>query len=432
MKIAFATDYIPEHHDIWGGGEQACLRLYEMLSKNGHNLTILSTKPNKTPDANLNFQRVRVIDDLLPRKLKYQARQTKSAFFPLDILSLFSSYFVIRKAKPDILHFHNIHSLSLSLLVVARLLKIPTVISVYDYWIVCPIGFLWKIEDFGSYEGTNCHEFHGVRCIKCVVKQKSYLKLFTPFLVAFLGFRKKLLDKLLKKMDGFIVLSQSNADILEEYGINRNKIGVVQIPLGAENLNSEIEDNSILFIGWLHPRKGPHVVVKAMPHILKEIPGARLYMFGDQAGNQEYKESILSFIKQNNLDSNIFLLGKQPHDAVKEYLRKASVLVIPETWETIAPNTLTEGLTYGKAIVASRVGGSKDYIDEGKNGLLAENNNPVDFADKILSILKDKDLLMRLSKNAVKSREQLFSEEKVYHRLMNFYDNVCRESSLEK
>lgn len=430
MRIAFATDYLPKYHNTWGGGEQACLRIAQMLIKNGHNLTILSTKPDEKPEEHFEFKTVRVIEDYFPKEIKYSLRQMKSAFFPLDIFALLPSYLIIKKINPDILHLHNIHSLSFSLAISAKLLKIPVVISIYDYGIICPIGFLWKLRKFEDYKGENCTEFHGFHCINCIVKQKTYLKLIAPFLIPFLFFRKKLLDKLLKKIDGFIVLSQSNAEVLVNYGIERKKIGVVQIPSEEENYSQDIEEQSILFIGWLHPRKGAHVVVKAMKHILLEVPTAKLYMFGEQKGNEKYKEEIIRFIKKNHLENNILILGKKPHKEVREYLKKANVLVIPETWETIAPNTLTEGITFGKAIVASRMGGSRDYIIEGENGLLAENNNPRDFAKKVVSILKDKNLLIRLSQNAKNSWNHLFSEEGVYQRLMDFYNKIVFERAI--
>lgn len=424
MKVAFATDYLPKYHNIWGGGEQACLRISKMMSKNGYQMSILSTKPNVWPNEEFKFFVVRVIEDFFPEKLKYTIRQFKTAFFPFDLLSLFSSYFILRKLNPQVLHLHNIHSLSFSLVIAARLLKIPVCISIYDYGIICPIGFLWILKNFNDYEGINCEKFHGIHCIDCIIAQKTSLKYLSPFVKLFLFLRTYLLNMLLKKIDGFVVLSSSNADVLVDFGIPRQKIGVVQIPLDEPDFEEELEKNSILFIGWLHPRKGPHVIVKAMPYILKEVPEAKLYIFGDEKGNKPYKDTILNFIRQRNLEDKIVFLGRRPHEEVRGFLKKASVLVIPETWETIATNTLTEGLTYGKAIVASRVGGSKDYITHKQNGLLVRNNDPADFAQKIVSILKDQGLAKWLRKNARESWYELFSEDKVHKRLISFYKMI--------
>lgn len=429
MKVVFATDYLPTYHDTWGGAEHACLRISQMLGKNGHKVGILSTKPDRIPEDCVHFLRTRVIEDFFPKKLKYTIRQFKSAFFPLDVMAFFSAYGTLRKLRPDVLHLHNIHSLSFSLAIVARMLKIPVVISIYDYGIICPIGFLWILKNFETYEGLNCAKFHGTHCIDCVTAQKANLKILFPLLKALLWFRAKLLDTLLKNIDGFIVLSESNADVLVDYGITRDKIGVVQIPMDEVPYSQKIEENSILFIGWLHPRKGPHVVVNAMPHVLKEIPTAKLYMFGDEKGNKPYKEGILNFIKNNHIEKNICLFGRVPHAEVREYLRKVAVIVIPETWETIAPNTLTEGLTYGKAVVASRVGGSKDYIVDGENGLLAENNNPADFAKKIVTLLQNNALADKLRKNAKKSWYEFFSEKKVNERLVGFYRTMFERTN---
>lgn len=430
MKIVFATDYLPVYHNTWGGGEQACFRIARILSRNGYDITVLSTRPDRIPDEDFNFQRLRVVEDFFPKGLRYTLRQLKSAFFPFDIVSFISSYFILRKIKPDILHLHNIHCLSFSLAFVARILKIPVIISIYDYGIICPIGFLWKLSNFSYYEGVNCDKFHGTHCFDCIIRQKTNLKYLKFILLPLLFFRQKFLDNLIAGIKGFIVLSESNAMVLKDYGIKEERIGVVQIPLDEPDFKQKIEENSILFIGWLHPRKGPHVAVRAMTHVLKQIPSAKLYILGDEKSNRAYKDDMVNFIKMNNLSENVFLLGRKPYNKVKEYLKKANVLVIPETWETIATNTLTEGLTYGIAIVASRVGGSKDYIEDGHNGLLAENNNPLDFADKVVLLLKDKKLQVKLQKNARGSWERLFSEKKVYNRLINFYNLIHSRSSI--
>jgi len=238
-----------------------------------------------------------------------------------------------------------------------------------------------------------------------------------------LSFRKKIFDYFLKKLDGFIVLSEDNARILKQYGVADHKIHVVHIPLTIEDADaqpSRIEKNSILFTGWTHPRKGLKVVVEAIAYVVRSFPDARLYAIGGSY-DKRYEDLLAQIIKKNKLENNINLLGKKPYSIVKQYIRKANILVIPEQWETIAPNALTEGMVFGKAVVAANIGGILDVIKDGENGLLAKYNEPEDYAKKIIMLLQDKTLSKRLAQNARETGLSLFSEEKVYHELMKAY-----------
>jgi len=130
---------------------------------------------------------------------------------------------------------------------------------------------------------------------------------------------------------------------------------------------------------------------------------------------------MAALLRREGLAGHIFLLGRRPYYEVRNFMQKANVVVIPEQWETIPPNTLTESLVLGKAVVASRIGGILDFVNDGENGLLAGANEPADFADKIISILEDEALMRRLCKGAAETGHDLFSEEKVCRQLLDFY-----------
>jgi glycosyltransferase involved in cell wall biosynthesis len=233
--------------------------------------------------------------------------------------------------------------------------------------------------------------------------------------------RKWVYDLFLRRIDGFAVLSPSNATVLAEYGIEKKKIFVVPIPLSDKTEAQPIERDSILYVGWIQPRKGPHIIVEAMPQILNRIPNAKLYLIGEQRSNKGYQKMMAALLSREGLAGHVFLLGRRPYHEVRNFMQKASVVVIPEQWETIPPNTLTEGLVLGKAVVASRIGGILDFVNDGENGLLAGANEPADFASKIVSILEDETLMQRLCKGAAETGHDLFSEEKVCHQLLDFY-----------
>lgn len=432
MNICFASDYVPGYHRSWGGAEQACYRLAKLLVKNGHQVTVLATKPLRRPEEDFDFFRIPILEDLLPQRAHYLIRQIKTAFIPYDPISHFFCHRRLKRIKPDVLHVHNFYVLSPALVWSAKRLRIPVVCSIYDYGAICPMGHLWLLKDYASYEGTPCRRFHGPHCARCL---GSYRKLgsFQGFLLAPLLFlRKKFFDFFLRRIDGFVVLGPSNATVLQEYGIEEGKTFVIPIPLSDKIEAQPIEENSILYVGWIQPRKGPHIVVEAMPQILNCIPNAKLYLIGEQRANEEYQRKMAALLSKEGLDGHIIMLGRRPYHEVRDFVQKANVLVIPEQWETIPPNALTEGMVLGKAMVVSRIGGMLDFIRDGENGLMATANEPADFAEKIVSILEDEALMERLCKGAAETGVDLFSEEKVYQQLLDIYHSLIPAENGEK
>ena len=427
MKICFASDYFPLYHESWGGAEQAASRFHDLLSQKGHQVTILFTKPQKQVKAspsNLKFVAIPVLEDYLPKRIAPSIGRIKANLFPLDFFSYVSSYTALKKADPDVLHLHNFHSLSFSLLLAAKKLRIPVVYSIYDYWCLCPLGTLV------DYRKNACRKFHGPYCAWCI-KYSSFQdmsKLSVSFLSFWLMFRKQIFDFFLKKIDTFVVLSESSSAILSEYGIPKERIFTLPLFL-SKDIGDPIENqisnerNSILYVGWIHPRKGLHVLLEAMPTILKEIADAKLYVIGESA-DKCYQNKINEIIETNKLAGNVFLMGKKDFREIKEYFQKTSVVVIPEQWENMSPVVLGESMYFGKATVASKIGGIPEFITDGEDGLLATPTEPADFAEKIIRLLKDRLFMQEIENNARRKAQYLFSEEIRYKRLLTMYHSL--------
>jgi len=427
MKICFVSDYLPFYHKFWGGAEQATSRFQDLFNQKGHQTIILFKKPQKQVSENsatLQYFAIPVLEDYLPKRIAHSVGQIKANLFPLDLFSYVSSYKALKQANPDILHLHNFQSLSFSLVLAAKRLHIPIVYSIYDYWCLCPLGTLVNCEK------KACRKFHGsycAKCIKCFAFQ-DLSELNVSFLSFWLIFRKKIFDFFLKRMDAFVVLSKSSSDILCEYGINKEKIFAIPLFL-SKDIDDPIanqvsnEKDSILYVGWIHPRKGLHVLLEAMPKVLEEIADAKLYVIGENV-DDGYMNKIKEIIRKNELDDKVFLLGKRNFQEVKEFFQKTAVVVIPEQWENMSPVILGESMYFGKAIVASKIGGIPEFVTDGENGLLAIPTDPSDFAKKIIKVLKDRRLMQEMGDNARKTAKCLFSEETKYRRLLNLYQSL--------
>lgn len=413
MRICYATNYLPGYHKIWGGAEQACYKMAKLLVQNGQEITVLATKPLKALKEKFEFFSLPVLENyFLGRRLVFLKER-----LGYDPLSGIPSYRILKKIRPDVLHLHNFDLLSFSLIPSAKRLNIPVLFSVYDYWLLCPRRIL--VDNRGKI----CKKYHGPHCRDCIKPERFDFRQKTSLVS-----RRKVFNFFFDKIDFFIVLSQSSFSVLQDYGIKKDRIAVIPLPLpeNADIQSARIEKDSILFVGWINPHKGLHILLKALPQILKEIPEVKLYIIetGEEKG---YKNRILSLIKELQLEKHILLLGKLSHKKVKEYLEKSRVVVIPEQWENVGPLFLSEAMDSAKPIVASSIGSIPEFIRDGENGFLARPQDPADFAKKITWIFKNKERARKMGRKAKESVRNICDEKEVLAKTLSLYESLVKQ-----
>ena len=430
MKVCHVSNYLPNYHNIWSGAEQACFRTAKVLSKdkNIENI-VLSLKADKKAKDNFQFFPIPIIDDYIPKFLKNKFYALKAYFLPIDPIAYkaFNKFF--KENRPDVVHLHKFSILSFAAISAAKKNKIPIVHSFYDYWILCPLGFPWKLKDFNTYEGEACQSYRGKECLKCKEKIEKGNFITKAILKIILPFSKKLFDKNIKKIDKFIVLSQTNKKILLNYGIPNEKISIVPLALppleDAQIDNNKVNKKSIWFVGSLHPHKGPWVAIDALKHVVKEFPQTKLYMVVDRKADKFLNDRIV----KNDLKENVEIIVAERKDdrGIKEYLKKAMILIIPDQGTQTISYVLTEGMFFARALVVGNIAGSLNYIKDGQNGFLIQYNDPKQYALKIIEFLKNPELAFDFGVQAQKYIQKMNSDERIYKLLNNLYKSLCQK-----
>lgn len=390
MKICHITDFLPKYHRKSGGAERACLNLIQFLEKEGIENCIISLKPKIYPSGQkFKFYGVKISEEVLGHKLSFFKRIT---YF--DIFVFFKIKKILKKEKPDIAHLHIVSILSFSALFACKSLKIPTVFTIYDYWIFS--------ED-------------RILCGKSGLARKIIFKFF------------------LKKISAFMALSENSKNILINRGVPENKIYVIPLLMPhayAALLSSEIKiaPFSILFAGWILPHKGPLVAVKAMKIIIKKFPEAKLFIAGMKE-DKDYKNKIEEYIKENNLMRNIIWnSGNSDEEKINNYKKlfnEAAVIIVPEQWENMSPVIIAEAMMAGKIVAASRIGGIPEIIVDKVSGVLADPANPEEFALKIIELFSNSMYAEKIRKNAVLTAGLIFDSEKNVKKTILMYEKLA-------
>ena len=158
---------------------------------------------------------------------------------------------------------------------------------------------------------------------------------------------------------------------------------------------------NILFVGRLAEKKGVSYLIKAISLLNKEV---RLLIIGDGP----LKKDLLSLTNKLNLKNKIEFLGYKTGKEKLKYFFDADLLVVPSIVTKIGdteglPVVIMEGLASGLPIIATDVGGIKEIIKNGYNGLIIKEKNSKEIANKIKLVIENNKFKRRLSINAKKS-----------------------------
>lgn len=417
MKILHVTDHLPNYHKTWGGAEQVAYRYIKLLSGRKDEVFVCGVKPQKQYSEEFKFKRIIVLEDFFPERFQPYITGLKNRIFPFDPISFFHFLFRLGEIKPSVVHFHKFNKISYSAILAAKLCGIKTVLGIYDYWYFCPGGML--IDE----QRNLCRKFHGAWCKDCSAVRdfRFLLPLTTPV-------RRPFFNLFLNRIDAFAVLSNSLKELLTEYGIKKNKIYLVRqvFNLKEEEKKETEENNWILYVGWIDPRKGPDIAIQTAVEVLKTNPDVKLYMIGE-ALDKTYEKEILKMLEEKNLKNKVFLLGRKQYSEVVSFYNKSRVVLVPEQWENMSPVVLVEAMNFRKAVVASNIGGLPEFIEDKISGFLVKHNKPEEFAEKTRLLLNDKSLAREMGKQAKSRVQTLCDPEEVYNSLKYLYESITEQ-----
>ena len=157
---------------------------------------------------------------------------------------------------------------------------------------------------------------------------------------------------------------------------------------------------------------------------IKDIPDSRLKI----AGTGPEKDNIVKFIKDNNLEKQVELLGFVEPKNIRDYIKKCSFVVVPSIWYENCPYSILETLEIGKPVIGSNIGGIPELIEDGKNGYLYTYNNYEELVDKIKKLYKNDVLIEKMSNESRKKYLHNFSSDIYYSKIMELYHSVKKEN----
>jgi glycosyltransferase involved in cell wall biosynthesis len=170
-------------------------------------------------------------------------------------------------------------------------------------------------------------------------------------------------------------------------------------------------------VGRLEPVKRVDLFLQMAGIVASQIPGAQFVVAGDGS----LRQSLTDSARRAKLEANVRFLGHR--EDIHDVLRALDVLVMCSDHEGL-PMVLLEAMWLGVPVVGRAVGGIREVLDDGRNGLTVASANPEDFAAACLRLLGDRLLAERLCRSAAQAIHQEFTVERNAGAILRLYNDL--------
>jgi len=230
--------------------------------------------------------------------------------------------------------------------------------------------------------------------------------------------------------DRIICVSDAVAQGMRRFGISKRRLRVVHNgPLGSPRMSSrrlakhsgqfDSGAAAIITIAGLHHHKGVHDLIEAFWLARKTIPTLTLHILGHGPAHSELRSQAARLGCGESIHFLDFVEDPRPH------LASADVFVLASHRDAF-PLSVAEAREAGCAIIATRVGGIPEVLEDGRAGILVPARDPNTLARELVKLLTDKAELMEWQARARTNLEWL-RVERVSRECFAVYDSITGE-----
>lgn len=316
--------------------------------------------------------------------------------------------------KPDVIHSNMIEGYDI---IAAKKLNIPIVLTIHIGGFICPRG---GGNGFLMYNDSICNQKIGKECMKCgsmdlPFPHLSYFLLkaipkqfityiankiknrnifyITPLLSKYTHIQNRKEYIQLLNYAHIIAANEQLIHLLKINGIPNSNIHL--IPHGVrerQRLPLPDYDGKIKFfyLGRIQYSKGLHILMKAFKGIDRNK--YELHIIGDseKAGHGfEYQKKIERLSKELNVTFH----GRIPNAEIEKIIRNCHIMVHPTICLEVYGISISESLSMGRPVLATRCGGAEMQIKEGINGWLVNSNSVNMLHEKIVSLISNHNII---------------------------------------
>jgi glycosyltransferase involved in cell wall biosynthesis len=215
-----------------------------------------------------------------------------------------------------------------------------------------------------------------------------------------------------RSVDAVIAISRPIADVLIRAGVEAEKIRVIHSGIDAARFDLCGGGNTshrgapvIGTVAHLEERKGLRYLLEAAGQLKSQGYSFKLALAGDGSLQQQLEQMAQSLGLAQEVSFAGFISD------VPKFLAALDIFVLPSLYEGLGVAAL-EAMAAGKPVVASRVGGLAELVNDCETGLLVAPGNAQELAAAMAKLIRDSDLRAAFGrKGAARVREEFTMEQ---------------------
>ena len=433
IRLLLVTDLYPP---LIGGADMQVQMIAQAMRRAGHAVAVATPwqpgLPLREDEAGVEVRRTRALSTRVPWFAKDPGRRHHPPFpDPGTVLELRR---LVRDFRPDVTHSYGWISYSAAAALLGT--DVPLLLSARDY------GYICAVRNFLHYKGRVCSGPSLAKCLRCAAYTYTQDEAGNAVLgrggvpvaardrirgagkaVAAVGSIYVGWPLLTRRLRGVHSVSTFVHGVMDRFllqsGTGREvRVFVDEVipsflpPVERGSPDADLlarlpREPYILFVGALLPQKGIWPLLAAYRQLRQPAPPLVLL------GPTSYKSPT-------ELPSGVVALGGTSHATVMAAWDRALLGVVPSVGAETFGNVVTEAMSRGRAIVASRLGGIVDIIEHDRSGLLVPPGDAPALSAAIQRLIDDTELRDRLGA-AASRRVELFAASRVLPRFEALY-----------
>lgn len=445
MKLLYITNGYKPHR--WAGTETYTSSIAEGMVQRGYDVEVLCGGDWDKGDQYWNGVTEDVQNNIPVHRIHVNWTKSPNPFgylYDNPAVAVYLRY-LLGDIKPDVVHVTSCETLSASVIRTVKAVNIPLVLSLTDFWFLCPrINLLHA-------DGSNCSgQTSPVDCLDCKMRDNGKYRrlrkispagLIYPILEGIgkhpsitrlrglrglagnMKDRKDKLSRALTMPDYIITASNFVKDVFVKNGVT---VPITVQPYGHDlswlkSYPGKVRSGKVRFgyVGQIVEAKGVHLILQAMHEIPANLMKSfSLVIYGNLDHTPAYGQLLRKLAARF---PNISFAGTYQHAESARVFAGIDVLIVPSIWYDF-PLIIHEAFATGTPVVATNLGSMTEEVLHGKSGLLFERGNVKDLAIQLGRLIEEPGLLQSLQGNlpVVKStREEVTELEAIYNQIVN-------------